>query len=368
MSYTTYDGIYAFAKTAVTGLYLNCRTAIFNNPENQIYTPKGKITKVREISAGKAGTYSKTNGWMNTYGAGDGVKWVDYYAPYDRAKVIRVDAVDEIQSFETGMRPSIEVLNENFLDEFLPAEIDATNIASWYSKIPSGNKHLSSESGYEVTADGILGTLIKLELMIFNSGYAGDSVLFVRADTYANLKTAIINKYGLAGLMTKTMTVSMDTGLSGLMNDANGAISLSTEVVKFNKFFVIEMPDDRMATKITMLDGQSVGQEDGGYAVDTDSVGSGNIELLAIPYNGAFTNTRYAIDNLLVPYNMQAQLTAMNLDKLTSRMYGNIEIGNVGVNQKANAFEYDIRAIYGGDIFTIRRKNCFAITGTLKTV
>ena len=68
MNFTVYDGILAFAKPAITDLYLECRTAIFNNHETQIYTPKGKKTMVREIGAGKAGTYNKTQGWMQNYG------------------------------------------------------------------------------------------------------------------------------------------------------------------------------------------------------------------------------------------------------------------------------------------------------------
>jgi hypothetical protein len=369
MAFTVYDGILAFAKPAISDLYLECRTAIFNNPETQIYTPKGKITRVREYSAGKAGTYNKTTGWMQSggYGSGEGVKWVDYYAPYDRAKILSVDAIDEMQSFATGMRPSIELLNENFLDEHLPAEIDATNIATFYTKVPSGNKHLNTASGYETTADKVLGTIIKLETDIFNSGYSKMSVLFVRASIMAAVKTAIIDKYGLAGLLTKTMDVTIDTGLDGLTDKNNKSVSVSTQLLQFSRFYIVEMPDDRMYTKITMLNGYSEGQTDGGYAPDTEAVGYGLIDLLAIPLPAAFTNTRYMIDNLFVPYELQAELRKIDLQKLTSRMYGNIEIGNANVNPKANAFEYDIRAIYGGDIFDRRAKNCFAVTGTLVT-
>jgi hypothetical protein len=42
-------------------------------------------------------------------------------------------------------------------------------------------------------------------------------------------------------------------------------------------------------------------------------------------------------------------------------MFKNIQVNNAGINQKANAFEYDIRVIYGGDIYDNRRRNCFAV-------
>jgi hypothetical protein len=53
--------------------------------------------------------------------------------------------------------------------------------------------------------------------------------------------------------------------------------------------------------------------------------------------------------------------TQVDLEKLNGRMFGNVEIGFAGINQKANAFEYDIRVIYGGDLFDNRRRNCFAV-------
>ena len=129
------------------------------------------------------------------------------------------------------------------------------------------------------------------------------------------------------------------------------------------------MPDDRMYTLITMLDGYSEGQEDGGYIPDTEAEGFAQIDLLAIPIEAAFTNTRYMIDNFLVPASMPGlNYTNIDLRKLNERMYGNVEIGFAGINQKANAFEYDVRAIYGGDIFDNRARNCFAVTSAAEEV
>ena len=118
-----------------------------------------------------------------------------------------------------------------------------------------------------------------------------------------------------------------------------------------------------MYTAITLLDGYSDGQQDGGYVPDTKSDAFAQIDLMAIPIEAAFTNTRYMVDNFLVPASMPGlNYGKVDLRKLNERMYGNVEIGYAGINQKANAFEYDIRAIYGGDIFDNRARNCFAVT------
>ena len=72
------------------------------------------------------------------------------------------------------------------------------------------------------------------------------------------------------------------------------------------------------------------------------------------------------VDNFLVPASMPGlNYSKVDLRKLNERMYGNVEIGYAGINQKANAFEYDVRAIYGGDIFDNRARNCFAVTGVV---
>lgn len=365
MNFTVYDGLYAYAKKANSGLYLACRTSVFNNPADQIYTPKGKITKVRQYESGKAGSYNKAKGWMQSYGTGKGVQWIDYRAPYDRAKVLSVDAVDELQSFAAGMTPSIELLNGDFLDNQLPAEVDATNIAQFYSKIPAANKHDNTEAGYKTDVDNIIDTILGLQNKIFNSGYDRDSVLFIRSSVYTNFQKAIIKNYGLASgvMLSKTMTVNINTGLEGLITNAGDALSVTVDFEAFGKFLVVNMPDDRMYTMITMLDGYSEGQEDGGYIPDYTAEGYAKIDLLAIPIEAAFTNTRYMVDNFLVPASMPGlNYTKVDLRKLNERMYGNVEIGYAGINQKANAFEYDVRAIYGGDIFDNRARNCFAVT------
>jgi hypothetical protein len=363
MAFTVYDGILAYAKTANSGLYLSCRTSIFNNPADQIYTMKGKKTLVRQYEAGKAGNYDKTKGWLQSYGGGKGVEWIEYTAPFDRAKVLSTDAVDELQSYANGMTPSIELLNSDFFNNQLPGEIDAANIAQFYSRIPDAN--IKESNVYDVSEDGILDTLINLENDIFNSGYDGDSVLFIRADVYKNFQKALVKNYGLASgaLISKTMTVNIDTGLSKVIaGGTEDIVSVNVEVLKFNKFYVIKMPDDRMYNMITMLDGTSTGQEAGGYIPDNKDPDFGLVDLLAIPTVAAFTNVRHLIDNFLVPASFPTSgFTSVDLEKLNQQMYGNIEIGFAGINQKANAFEYDARIIYGGDIFDNRRRNCFAV-------
>lgn len=371
--FTVYDGIDAYARKANSGLYIACKTAIFNNPSNQILTPKGKVTKVRQYESGMAGDYDKTKGWMTTYGTGKGIQWIDYRAPYDRAKVLSTDAIDEEQSFAVGMTPSIELLNSDFLDNQLPQEIDATNIAQFYSQMPAGNKHVNTETGFGTDPDTILATLNNLDRLIFNSGYDRDSVLFMNSEAYANMISAIQNKFGLASnvLMEKTAAVYIDTGLGALIKGMDDVIKVNITFEVYGHFLIVRVPDNRMYTKIVMYTGNpdDEGQEAGGYAPDYSNAEFANIGLMAIPIEAAFTNTRYMVDNFLYPAFLQTNpYTKVDVRELNKRMYGNVEINNAGINQKANAFEYDIRAIYGGALFDNRARNCFCVTGPIGAV
>ena len=368
--FTVYDGINAYARKANAGLYLACKTAIFNNPQNQIYTPKGKQTLVRQYESGMAGNYNKQKGWMTTYGQGKGVQWIAYSAPYDRAKILKTDVIDEEQSFAVGMTPSIQLLGEDFLDNQMPREIDATNIATWLSRVPVANRFVDTTSGLGTDADNILATLNALDKMVYNSGYDRDTVLFMDADTYANMISAIQNKFGLASnvLMEKQATVYIDTGVGALIKGTDSMIKVNITFEVYGHFLIVRMPSDRMYGAITLLSGDpdDEGQEAGGYVADYNSDEFCNVKLLAIPIEAAFTNVRYMIDNFLYPSTLQTSAyTKVDIRDLNKRMYGNVEIANAGINQKFNGFEYDVRCFYGGDIFDNRARNCFAITGVV---
>lgn len=368
MAFTVYDGIAAYAKRAHSAFYQACKTAIFNDPQNQYLTPKGKVTMIRQYSAGGAGTYSKTKGWMTSYGSGQGIEWIPYKSEFDRAKIMMTDAIDEEQSFAVGMTPSIELLNSDFLNNHLPREVDATNIAKWYSQIPAANRHINTEAGYDTSPEGILATLTSLEMQIFDSGYDRDTVLFISPQVKANLVTAIQNKMGLASnvMMTREATVYIDAGLGALLPGTDDMIAVKIEFEVYGKFLLVTVPTDRMCSNIIMYSGDpnDAGQEMGGYVPDYANANFCNIEMLAIPIEAAFTNMRYMVDNFLYPAYLQSNAyTRVDLRKLNERMFGFVEINNAGINQKANAFEYDVRAIYGGSLFDNRARNCFAVTG-----
>ena len=371
MPFTVYDGIYAYAKQANSDLYQGCLTSIFNNPANQVFTPKGKVTKVRQYSAGMAGNYSTSKGWMTTYGSGRGIEWIEYAAEYDRAKVLVVDALDEEQSYANGMTPSIALLQSDFMNNQISREIDATNIAKWYGQIPANNKFTDSTAGYQIDKENILQTINNLDRQVFNSGYDRDTVLFMSTEAYANLVAAIQDKCGFAnpGMLTqRQISVIVDTGLSELIPGGVGKLKVNINVEVYGRFLIIRVPDERMYSNIIMYSGDPTeeGQEAGGYVPDLTNPNFCNIQLMAIPIEAAFTNVRYIVDNFLYPAAYPgASHFRTDLRRLNQKMFGRVEINNAGINQKGNNFEYDIRVVYGGSLFNNRARNCFAVTGDI---
>lgn len=370
MPFTVYDGIAAYAREANSALYHECKTSIFNNPNNQILTPKGKVTMVRQYNAGPAGNYNKTKGWMTQYGAGEGVQWIEYKAQFDRAKVLTTDAIDEEQSYAVGMVPSIELLNKDFLNHHLAQEVDAANISTLFNMIPLRNRFVNSQVGYQTDSDHILETLNNIRSDIYNSGYAEDIVVFIDTHTLGNLKTAIQNRgaFANASLIDSGATARIDTGLQGYVKSEQPIIEVNLNFKRYDNFIFFEMPDNRMYSNILMLSGDpdDEGQERGGYVPDLTNDGFTNIEIMAIPISAAFVNCRYIVDQMMYPFYLQnSRLTRVDLSEFNRRMYGNVEVNNAGINQKANAFEYDVRILYGAALFDNRKMNCYAVTGPI---
>lgn len=366
--FTVYDAVNAYSKKANSLFYVASKTAIFNNPSNQIYTPKGKKTLVRQYEAGNAGNYSKSKGWMTQYGTGKGVEWIEYKAEFDRAKILSTDALDEAQSYAVGMIPSIDLLNEDFLNRALPREIDATNIAKWYSRTPESNRYTVDQLALD--AEHVLDTLNTIDQLVFNSGFEGDVVLFISPDVYSAIISALLNKNGLASgaLIKRQMSVNLDSSADGVdaSKGNDTAYSVSVNFEGYGRFLLVRVPEDRMYTQITLLSGDpdDAGQEAGGYIPNYASEAFANIKVLAMPIESGFCNVRYMVDNLLYPAFLQTNgQTRVDLNKLNGKMFGNVEINNAGINQKANAFEYDVRCLYGADLFDNRKHNVFAITG-----
>lgn len=365
-------GVEAYSKESVAGYYTESRFAVLNDPSNQVLTVKGRVTKVRNIDAGGAGTYSPEKGWLTQYGGGKGVTYQEFAPIADRAKSIKIDAIDEFQSYIEGAKPTAAFLQADFVRRYLAPEIDAASAAALYNNVPLANRHLNTAAGYQTDPDNILATLNNLEAQLRNKNVGGKVWLFISATVYANLVTAIQNKSGLANmaLVEQTGTYSADNEFSVYTGDST-PLQVNFNFVKYGSMMnLIIVPDDRMYTAIILLSGapDEPGQEQGHYIPDITNEEFGNIDILAIPEGSAFTSIKYFIQNLTVPYALPYdgyKVTADDIGKINNRLFGNIAIGTAGIDQRGNNFEYDTRAIYGAGAFDVRKSGLIAITGPI---
>lgn len=329
--------------------YLMAKTAILADPSKFQYSQFGKTTYVREVVGGVAGAYKPSTGFAG-FNSGGSVTWTPFIAPHDRMLHDRIDAIDELNSILQGMSPSGVELNRATWLNF-SSELDATTIATLYNAAPVSNVHENTETGYETTPDKVFATLNKIKLDIFDAGYEGLVAAFVDSTTFGNIRTAILDKFGLANPTVLTMVVGEKDGLE-----------VKLEVYKFDNLLIIPVPKSRMVSQVVLYDGVTAGQESGGWVKDPSAK---NINILAVPLDAASLSIRHVVANLAVPM----VFANINLSKVNSaledvsKIYGNaVTIENIGINQSGDQFSFMNRVIYGAAVFETWKKTIFVVT------
>ena len=368
MAYSVYDSAHAYLNKIKSALAINAKTNILFDEDNFRYELRGGATYVRSADAGGAGTYSKTKGFTQPYGSGNGITWEPYSPQNDRAKVIRVDKADELASYTSGMDSSIGAMANNYGRNYFAPEYDAVNIATLFSKVPAGNVKTTGTAGFKTGVDDIIETLNNLEVSLFDAGTDGPAAFFLESSVYAALKAALVKTPGALAFVNAVRELRVETGFEELIG-MEAPLTVQTNVIKWNQHYIVPMPSNRMNSLITLLDGQSTGQEAGGYTVGT--TGNRKIRILAVPLEAGFTSVRYEVNNLLLPGDMRGfnisssevekGMQALREGNNNSGMFSNLTIQNVAFNPNFDAFEFQSRIIYGADIFKARKQTCFAI-------
>lgn len=355
MANVTVDTLIAFSKAVILQYRQKCRTSVLAlNPEDKVYTPKAGITRVREVNASGAGDYT---GVYQSVGGSSSVTYRDYKATVDRFKQFVIDYLDEVASYTEGATPSIVALADDFINRYLASEIDAFAIASIVAAIPVGNKFTNAQLATD--KNGIWNTLLDIQGKCFDAGVDSDVevFVFVRNEIFQNMQKYILEKNGLANnAMLRNRTVIVDLGVEEIAEP----LSITTNVIQFNNLTIIPMANDRMNTEIELYDGTTEGQTEGGWAPSDTSK---KVDIVAVPAGAGFVDTRYQVLNYIVPaISAEAQEIDAGVNRTLNKVLGDVVIENIGVNQKANAYELDCRFVYNAELFDIRKNACFAVT------
>lgn len=359
------EGANSYAMSIIKQLYIGSKFAILANNGLVDYSKRGVKTLYREISSSAGGLYSKSRGWGVVdglgYGGQDSVSWKEYEPQYDLAKTIEVDMVDELNSYTEGAPSSIEALAEDYINRHASAEIDAIAASRIYSQVPDTNKFTVDD--YKVDSTNIISSLLAIQAKIKNK-YNGTILCFISNETDANLKTALLNSPSGVSALFKHDTLHID--FNGIDGFTDGEQGLDLDITYFDKLLLITVPDDRMYTKITVYDGYSDGQTDGGFIPAQSESGFGNIHLLAMPIDSAFLSVKWLITNYLVPCAMEGvEINTIEVNDLSKKLFGQLEISQASVNQISNSFRINNRVLVGADAINNRKDNIYAITSTL---
>lgn len=353
--FTVYEGVIAFAKQMLLSFAQNSKVAIFNDPQNQILTIKGKETAIREIQTAGAGDYTGT--WNDGIGTAE-VDYKNYYAPYDRAFSASVDSLKEAQSFVEGATPSLIGVAQEFNKKNLAPEIDSVILARFADQ--AGVKKVTgTDAGYTVDKDHIIETLTNIQKDVSNAGYDGDIVVFVAASVNAMITQALVGANIVANeeVITRKMTGELAEGFDGL--------EITLKVRRIDNLLIISVPEDRMAGKYYMLNGIDPGQENGGVIPAKNLSTYFDTKILAVPLEAAYANIRHIINNLFVPAGVDAADYAEDIALANEKLFGVMNIEPGPINPFGDGFKFNERCVYGGDIFEKYRDASVLVKGAV---
>lgn len=252
----------------------------------QVIYNGGAEVKIPKMSLQGMGTYDRDNGYNQ------GSITLEYETrklTQDRGRKFHLDAMDVDET--NFVATASNVMNEFQRMQVVP-EIDAYRLSAIATQVITLDKMV--EYGYTPEEATILRKIKTAIKKIRDAGYNGELVIHATADVMLELEMA------LAGKIT---SVTFSQG------------GIDTTVPSIDKVPLIETPQNRMYSAITLYDGKTSGQEQGGYIKGASAL---DVNFLVIPR--------------IAPIAVNKQ------DKM--------RIFDPDTNQKANAWQLDYRRFH----------------------
>ena len=290
--------------------YQESKTAILDWPREWVRdTRDAKKVKIAKYKTDKLGNYSRSKGFAK--GSMD-LEWEEHSFEIDRGRAIQVDHEDNEETF--GM--AFGRLAGEFQRHAVIPEMDAYRIAKYASK--AGFKDSYNLKGTE----SILRKIDHLDTEMDNEGVPEEGrIIFCRPSVYE----AIIND------------ASIERKLE--VND-DYTKALNKKIYSYNNHVLIKVKPDRMYTAITLLDGESDGQEEGGYV---KAAGAEDLGLLMVSVDSVVQISKRNVARIWAPSREYAQ-------------------GVDGVNPDADAWRFDFRIYHDAWVLDNKVKGIAALT------
>lgn len=271
---------------------LESRSAVLDYPKEWIEeTRDAKKVKIAKMRVDKLGNYSRASGFVK--GSAD-LTWEEHTFTQDRGRSIQIDHMDNQETFGLAFGR----LAGRFQKDAIIPELDAYRFATYYQK--AGTKLT-----FTVTSGSILKLIDNLDAQ-FTDNEVGDNTIIFANPTVFNF---MINDPQL--LKHINVVDSSDK-------------TINKKIYMYDNHMIVKVPSKRFYTSIDQYDGETAGQEVGGYV---PSANAEVIGLMMIDPNAVVQISKRAIARYWAP---SRELAA----------------GADGVNPDADAWRFDFRVYH----------------------
>lgn len=260
----------------------------------QVKYTGGAEVKIPKMSLQGMANYDREKGY--TQGAVT-LEYETRKMTQDRGRLFTLDAMDVD---ETNFIATASSVMGEFTRQYVVPEIDAYRLSKLITTAITKDKNIVY--GYTPAESTILKEIKKGIAAVRDAGYNGELVIH----------------------MTSTAKLELEMALAGKITSVTFAqAGINTMVPSVDQCPIIETPQNRMYSAITLYDGKTSGQEDGGFIKGTTALEANFIILPRI-----------------TPIGITKQDVMRIFDPLT--------------NQKANGWQMDYRRFY--DLWTLDNK------------
>lgn len=208
---------------------VSAKTAVLDATKVEIVN--GNTVKVYKTTMDGLGNYSRATGFVTGDVTGS---WETLTMSHDRGRSFVVDRMDNEETI--GM--AFGTLASEFIRTKVAPEIDALTFA----QIAGTSNILSANADITVGTTDVAGLIDTAEMNLNENEVPQEGrILFISETAYA----------GLRALTTRELM--------------NGDRNIQQNIETYNGMRVIRVPQSRFYTAITLLDGTTEGQEEGGY-------------------------------------------------------------------------------------------------------
>lgn len=272
-----------FQQTLDTVATQEALTGWMEGNAGQVIYNGGAEVKIPKMNVQGLGDYDRDNGYTQ------GSVTLEYETrkmTQDRGRKFQLDSMDVN---ETNFVATASTVMGEFQRMHVVPEIDAYRLSKVASDVITAANTNMIEYGYTPAETDIVRKIKSGIKKIRDAGYNGELVIHATGEVMLELEMF---------LATKMQTATISVG------------GIDIKVPAIDKCAIIETPQNRMYTAITMYDGETSGQEKGGYVKGTTAK---DINFMIMPKTGAIAVSKQDKMRIFDPNtNQKADAWAMD--------------------------------------------------------